>query len=242
MKLLYIFPHPDDESFGPALAMSHQRRHGDAVYLLTLTKGEATKQRHRLGLSKDEMGEVRYREMLAVEKVLDLSGMTVLDLPDSGLKEMDPREIERVVSDHIARIRPDVVITYPVHGISGFQDHLVTHAVVKRVFLEMRDNGADYLRRLAFFTLREREDYQHEGLHRLNVSTMAEVDCLVPVEDADVAAFNRALDCYETYLEVIEQSKVREAFDRFSAFEIYREHFEPPLSSLTDRLPSPTAR
>ncbi len=44
--------------------------------------------------------------MRAVEKTLGLSGMTVLDLPDSGLKEMDPRDIERVVTEHVQAVRP----------------------------------------------------------------------------------------------------------------------------------------
>lgn len=33
MKALYIFPHPDDESFGPAPAISAQLRRGFEVYL-----------------------------------------------------------------------------------------------------------------------------------------------------------------------------------------------------------------
>ena len=69
-KILYIFPHPDDESFGPAAVMYSQIGKGHDVYLLTLTKGGATQQRHKLGLTVEEMGEVRYREMQEVEKVL----------------------------------------------------------------------------------------------------------------------------------------------------------------------------
>ncbi len=125
MKILYIFPHPDDESFGPAHAICKQLREGHEVYLLTLTKGGATKQRFRFNYSVEEMGEVRYKEMLCVEKVLGLSGMTVLDLPDSGLKEMDPRDIDKVICEHIEKIKPAVVVTYPVHGVSGFHDHLL---------------------------------------------------------------------------------------------------------------------
>ena len=120
MKILYIFPHPDDESFGPARAMSKQRRQGHEVYLLSLTKGGATKQRFKFGYSIEEMGEIRYKEMQEVARVLDLSGMTVLDLPDSGLKEMDPRDIEKVIIEEIERIQPQVVVTYAVHGISVF--------------------------------------------------------------------------------------------------------------------------
>jgi LmbE family N-acetylglucosaminyl deacetylase len=130
MNILYIYPHPDDESFGPAAVMAKHRRLGHDVHLLTLTKGGATKVRHDLGLSIAEMGEVRHKEMLDVEKTLGLSGMRVLDLPDSGLKEMDPRIIEKIVAEEIMRVRPNVLVSYPVHGISGFHDHLVAHAVV----------------------------------------------------------------------------------------------------------------
>src|SRR5438093_9150496 len=96
--------------------------------------------------------------MLQLEKVLRLTEMTVLDLPDSGLQEMDPREIEKVVAGHIERIQPQLVVSYPVHGVSGFHDHLVTHAVVKRVFLELKDAGATYLKRLAFITIPNKAD------------------------------------------------------------------------------------
>ncbi len=106
MKLLYIFPHPDDESFGPARAIARHRREGHQVYLLTLTRGGATRQRHRLGLTVAEMGELRLREMKAMAKVLDLTELTVLDLPDSVLKDLDPRQIERLVDKHIRQVGP----------------------------------------------------------------------------------------------------------------------------------------
>ena len=164
MKILYIFPHPDDESFGPAHAMSKQRRQGHEVYLLTLTKGGATKQRHKFNYSITEMGDVRYQEMLNVARVLDLSGLTVLDLPDSGLKETDPRDIERVILREMERIEPNIVVTYPVHGISVFHDHLVTHAVVKRVFIELKEKSS-YLKHLAFSTITEDEASQSDYFH-----------------------------------------------------------------------------
>src|SRR5690606_8865113 len=85
LTFLYVFPHPDDESFGPAPAMARQVREGHAVHLLTLTRGGATKQRHRLGLSVEAMGEVRKREMDAVARTLGLDTLAVLDLPDGGL-------------------------------------------------------------------------------------------------------------------------------------------------------------
>lgn len=234
MKVLYVFPHPDDESFGPARAMSKQRREGHEVYLLTLTRGGATRQRHRLGYTVAQMGEVRYKEMREVEKVLDLSGMSVLDLPDSGLKEIDPRDIETVVAAEIRGIEPHVLVTYAVHGVSGFHDHLVTHAVVKRVFLELKDE-VPALQRLALFTLRE-VDAKSGPVARLHASTNEEIDCLMAVDAVDTQRNIDALDCYATYRETIEKSGVKGMLREPVVFEFFQEAFDPAVDTLFARI------
>lgn len=237
MRILYIFPHPDDESFGPAAAMHQQLRQGHEVYLLTLTKGGATRQRFALGLSVEEMGEVRYREMRDVAKTLGLTGMTVWDFPDSGLKELDPRVLERAIAKHVDEIRPDIVVSYPVHGISGFHDHLVTHAVVKRVFLDMRDRGAAYLRRLAFFTIPDSgEPSLSSGVFRLKRSEKELIDCVMSLMPEDIEAMKRALECYPTYKSTIEATGVVRQIGDTVYFEIFGERYDPPLRDLTERL------
>ena len=237
MKILYIFPHPDDESFGPARAISAQVRAGHRVFLLTLTQGGATSERHRLGLSVEEMGEVRQREMRDVAHVLGLSDLTVLDLPDSGLKELDPRAIESVVGEYVNAVRPSILVTYPVHGISGFHDHLVTHAAVKRFYCEARARRAFYLRRLAFFTLTHEQAAASAGTHPLSGSNPSEIDCVLRVDDTDMEIFQKALDCYDTYQEMIDRTGIRESMDRTCAFELFGESFDPPLDDLCSRLP-----
>ncbi len=235
MKILYIFPHPDDESFGPARAMAKQRRQGHEVYLLTLTKGGATKQRFKFGYSIEEMGEIRYKEMQEVAGTLDLSGMTVLDLPDSGLKEMDPRDIEKVIIDEMERIQPQVVVTYAVHGISGFHDHLVSHAVVKRVFVELKEK-APWLKRLAFLTLTT-ETAEKSPHFRLNSSTGDDIDCVIQVDPMDIEKNLEALDCYVTFRETIEKSGIKDfAREKEVVFEIFRENYDPPLPDLFERI------
>lgn len=235
MRLLYVFPHPDDESFGPALAIARQRRDGHEVHLLTLTRGGATKVRHELGLTVEEMGRVRLDEMGEVEKVLGLSSMTVLDFPDAGLKEVDPRELEEAVAGHVRRIRPHVLVTYPVHGISGFHDHLVSHAVVKRAFCELRERDADAApRRLAFFTVAESE--RPDTKFSLETSAADEIDCEVAVGDEEVELARRALDCYETYREVIREADPLSRIGRTVYFELFQKSHDPRLASLTEGL------
>jgi LmbE family N-acetylglucosaminyl deacetylase len=235
MKILYIYPHPDDESFGPARAMSKQRRQGHEVYLLTLTKGGATKQRFKFGYSIEEMGEVRYNEMQEVARTLDLSGMTILDLPDSGLKEMDPRDIEKVVIDEIKRIQPQVVVTYAVHGTSGFHDHLVSHAVVKRVFVELKEK-APWLKRLAFTTLTE-ETAEKSPYFSLNSSTGEEIDCVFRVDPIDIEKNLEALECYVTFRETIDKSGIKNFVrENEIVFEVFQENYDPPLSDLFESI------
>ncbi|MEX2584782.1 MAG: PIG-L family deacetylase [Balneolaceae bacterium] len=234
MKILYIFPHPDDESFGPAPAISAQLRKGHEVYLLTLTRGEATKQRHRLKVDKKRMGEIRLKEMKCVEKALGLSGMTVLDFPDNELKELDPTHIENEIQQHVEIIKPDILVTYAVHGVSGFHDHLVSHAVVKHLYCNMKQNGFYYPRRLALFTRMGETDLN--GSFRLEASKDEEIDCIVHCNEKDMARFHKALDCYETYKEVIEASGVRNVVTSEVPFELFQEQYNPPLGDLSEKL------
>ena len=234
MKILYIYPHPDDESYGPAGLMSRQRKNGHEVYLLTLTKGGATKQRHKYSYSVEEMGEIRYKEMQNVVKILNLSGMSVLDLPDSGLKEMDPREIESVVHKEIEKIQPNVIVTYPVHGISGFHDHLITHGIVKRVYVEIKENSG-YLKRLAFYTLTEEKAKEQKMFH-LSGSTADEIDCVIEISDEDIEINKKALDCYVTFIDTIIKSDIKNQLDKNAHFEIFQENHEPKLKDLFDKL------
>lgn len=230
MRALYVYPHPDDESFGPAHAMANQRRGGHEVFLLTLTRGGATRQRHRYGYSVEEMGAVRYREMQDVARVLDLTGMTVLDFPDGGLKEVDPRELEAAIADEVRRVRPHLLVGYPVHGISGFHDHLVGHAVVKRVFVDLRDD-LEELQRLAFHTITE-EEASAVTRFRLTGSRPEEIDAILAVDSADIEAAQAALDCYVTFQETIQESGIRKMIRPEVRFEIFGERHAPPLSDL----------
>lgn len=232
--LLYVFPHPDDESFGPAPALARQRAAGHDVHVLTLTRGEATTQRHRLDLTKSEMGAVRFGEMQHVAEALDLSSLNVLDLPDGELANLSPLVIEEAIREHVVRVQPDVVVTYAVHGISGHPDHLVAHAAVKRVVCQAVTDDAVPVRRLAFFTLRDDDAPRPD---HLQPSPDDAIDCIVPVDDAAMQAAQTALHCYETYTPVIEEHRPLETVRNGVCFECFREAPTPRLTDLTAHLP-----
>lgn len=238
MRILYIFPHPDDEAFGPAPVIHAQVQAGHQVFLQTWTKGGATKERHKLGLSIAEMGEIRAEELRQSGKVLGLAGQQILDLEDSGLRLMDPRIIEQATAAYIRQVKPHVVVTYPIHGVSGFHDHLVAHAVVKRVFLELKDQGAEYLQRLAFFTLPNgpqcpTDHNQRTQLHR---TPMEFIGCVYHLSAENLNALHASLACYPTYQDVIKETGVVKTIGDKVYFELFGESFDTPLSDLFDGL------
>lgn len=236
MNILYVFPHPDDESFGPARGIAAQIRQGHDVSLLTLTRGGATQVRHTLGLSVQEMGEVRVSEMEDMASVLGLQDLTILDFPDSELKEVDPRALETAITRHIACHRPQILITYPVHGISGFHDHLVTHAVVKRAYETLHAQPGRVVQRLAFFTLSQQQAERASGVHRLQGSPDHEIDCRIHATDEDMAQWHRALDCYRSYRKMIDKTGIKKSLDETVCYDFYREVCQPPVPFIDARL------
>lgn len=234
-SILYVFPHPDDESFGPGPALARQVREGHAVHLLTLTRGGATKVRHRLGLSVEEMGDARAREMRCVEETYGLASFALCDYPDGGLAGLDPRVLEEEVAERVRAVRPDVLVTYAVKGVSGHPDHLVAHAVVKRVFCALRGEGGP--ERLALFTVVEREgEPDADRPVTLNRTPPDEIGARVSFSAADRAKADEALACYDTYREVIEAHDPLSEVADGVPFVLFDEAHEAPLDSLTAEL------
>ena len=56
------------------------------------------------------------------------------------------------------------------------------------------------------------------------------------VDEVDLEAMSRALDCYVTYAETIETSGIKRNIPREAVFEVYQEKYTPPLGSLVEGL------
>jgi len=225
MKTLYIFPHPDDESFGPAPVIFRQIQQGEEVHLLTLTRGGATKVRFKYGYSIQEMGEVRLQEMQNVKSLLGLTSMTVLDYEDGGMAKMNPLEWEEILMKCIDEIRPDIIVTYPIHGISGHPDHIAIHGIMKRLYCALKLNpDYDFLKRLAFLTLPTPEGMEKQGAHAKVRSTKREdINCEVTLSNEEQEKLKESLFCYKTFLDVIRETGVIQAIGNKVYFEFFNE-------------------
>jgi len=101
---------------------------------------------------------------------------------------------------------------------------------VKRAFVELAER-APYLKRLAFSTMSEEEASASEH-YTLSWSKPEEIDCVLEVEDIDIETTHRALDCYVTYKDAIEQSGIKDLLPPQVSFEIFGESHDPPLGDL----------
>ena len=122
-RLLAVFAHPDDEAFrcGGTLALLAQR--GVVVHLLTFTRGQAGSCGQPPICQREELGAVRTTELCCSCQALGIPPPQVLDYEDGKLAEVVQEKAVAIIVDHIQAFQPQILLTWPLHGLSGHPDH-----------------------------------------------------------------------------------------------------------------------
>lgn len=134
------------------------------------------------------------------------------------------------MESNINAVKPGVLVTYAVDEVSGLNDHLVTHAVEKKVFFKIRKGAGEHPKRLAQFTRMSAVD--RGGKFRLEVSDDEDIKFIEYCSEEDMQKFSKSLDCYETYQEVIKASTVKNVVNNKVLFEIFGEEIDGRLKSI----------
>jgi len=144
-RLLAVFAHPDDESFGPGATLALYSRRGVETYLVCGTRGEVGAAPADLR-GYASVAEMREAELRCASSVLGLKEVRFLGYRDSGMAEspenthpdstaMAPlEEIARKVARHIRDIRPQVIVTFDPSGGYGHPDHIAVHRATVEAF------------------------------------------------------------------------------------------------------------
>lgn len=125
LKLLAIFPHPDDESLGMGPTLAKYSAEGIGTYLICATRGERGwngPEEQDPGL--EALGAIREKELRCAAENLGLREVLILHYIDGDLDQADPQEIIPNIVNHIRRIRPQVVVTFAYEGNYGHPDHI----------------------------------------------------------------------------------------------------------------------
>jgi len=216
--LVAVFAHPDDETFvGPVLA--RYAREGAKVYLAIATKGEkGTNDRARIP-SGDRLAKIRREEATCACKQLGIEPPIFFELSDGELGAMtNPlgRNVQSVadkLQDLIAKLHPQVIVTWGPEGGYGHPDHrLVSDAVtqvvqsaksdVKLLYAGMSPEQAKTLNTI----------WGSSGFY-WHATDAAYLTVRVPVTKADLAAYHRALECHPSQFAREEMQELEKALD-----------------------------
>lgn len=126
-RLMGIFAHPDDESFGLAGTLARSVMTGHPTAIVCATRGEAGKIAAGVDATPDNLGQVRERELRNACAAVGVYDVAFLDYVDGHLHEADEAEAVGRVVYHLRRFRPDVVVTFEEKGGYGHLDHMAIH-------------------------------------------------------------------------------------------------------------------
>jgi LmbE family N-acetylglucosaminyl deacetylase len=123
-RLLFIYAHPDDETFGAAgLARMHADRGAD-IALITATRGDAGRAGEPEICTREELPARREAELREAARILGISHVTVLNYLDKHLAEAPSDAIRRELVRAIREHRPHVVVTFDPDGVNQHPDHV----------------------------------------------------------------------------------------------------------------------
>lgn len=205
--ILAVFAHPDDEAFGPGGSIAKWANEGAKIYLLCATKGESGQNAGR-----------RDKELKAAAKVLGIKKVEFLGFKDGRIGNNDLQKLEKIITKKIEELKPEILLTYDLNGISGHLDHIAVASATSQAF--KKSPWVKYLYHFAilkeFTDLMEKEfDYfifRPEGKKREEIDLVVDV---APVWDQKLKAMYQ----HQSQVGDIKRiTKIRENFPK-------KEHF-----------------
>lgn len=132
--ILGVFAHPDDETFLAGGTLAKYATSGWEVFLLCATHGEAGRRGPNEGLSMEEFAAVRRQELERACAALGIHAPLFLACADQQLARNCWQAAMEESAQIIARLRPDIVVTFGPDGVSGHPDHVALSTIVTRAF------------------------------------------------------------------------------------------------------------
>jgi LmbE family N-acetylglucosaminyl deacetylase len=211
MKFLFVFAHPDDETFssGGTIAKLTQDKH--KVVLATATKGEAGEPGNPPITTRDKVGQVREQELKRAARILGISNIHFLGLIDGTLRYIKNADIERRILNIIEKENPDVVITFDKGGGSNHPDHKAVSRAATKVFKEYKNLAKKHVR--LYHTAMPRSFVKEFEKKNLGYNVFGKVR---GVKDNDITTIINITDTLQTKIKALKEHKTQhQDWERF---------------------------
>lgn len=134
MKVIFVFAHPDDESFSSGGTIADLTQKGITVKLITATRGEKGQFGNPPVATRENLGKVREKELREAGKVLGISEIFFLGFKDGNLINTPKKEIVNKILEILEKENPDIVVTFNKEGGSRHPDHMTMSAAATSAF------------------------------------------------------------------------------------------------------------
>ncbi|MHB8577287.1 MAG: PIG-L deacetylase family protein [Dehalococcoidia bacterium] len=176
VRVLGIFPHPDDESYSCGGTFALMAARGAAVQLVCVTSGGAGQDLRSDSSAIAGIGATREQELRRACETLGLPPPRFLGLPDGALAQLDFAETAGTLIGEIRAERPDIVVTQGADGVYGHPDHIALHRLVVAAYLAAAGGtrfpsdrfGEPWAPRRLYFTAYPRDMFRPMYDHMLN--------------------------------------------------------------------------
>ncbi|MFC1845838.1 PIG-L family deacetylase [Chloroflexota bacterium] len=145
-RLLAVFAHPDDETFGSGSTLARCADRGIDITVVCATQGEAGEIAPGSDATPETLGEVRESELRSALKVLGVRSLILLGYRDSGMAGSEDNKkplafinvpmaeaVERLVGI-IKEWQPQVIATTDPSGGYGHPDHIRVAELTTQAF------------------------------------------------------------------------------------------------------------
>ena len=140
LTVLAVSAHPDDDTLFAGGTLAKYASEGHDVYTLCTTRGEGGEVGEPpLVPSKDQLGPLREQEARCAARELGEKDIFFLDFVDPHMEidgvalpiEATLEDFSAAIAEHLAKLRPDVVITHGSEGEYGHPQHRFTHVATR---------------------------------------------------------------------------------------------------------------
>lgn len=136
MKIIFVFAHPDDETFSSGGTIHKLTELGHKVELITATKGEVGEVGEPPVTTKEKLGITREKELKEAAKILGISKVFFLGFIDGTLHKLKNKELENAILPILEKEIPDIVVTFDKHGGSNHPDHKAISKAATNAYYE----------------------------------------------------------------------------------------------------------
>jgi len=131
-KILAIYPHPDDESFGKAGALALHAKEGAEITLVCATSGQMGR---RMGkpffANRETLWKIREQELKDACNVIGIKDLRLWRMLDKTLQFEDPEELADRVETVLNEVKPELVYSYyPNYAVHPDHDALAEAVIL----------------------------------------------------------------------------------------------------------------